>query len=736
MTIRNCLAKIIPVLWCSVFAALWTVPFALQSAEQPARRKPAAKAPPPPSGLAVLVRTYRETPTPAHRAAVQSWATAHPQDASLVRLALGVVAYEQKDYESAIATLRKVQKLPQIADYTAYYLGAARVESNDLAGVSKDLAPAHPAAPSPLSGRAWLLEARAFKDTDAAAAVRILRDHYAELQQPDGDLALADCYQAAHDLPRAAEAYQRVYYRYPNTSDASTRASAALAALKDSMGASYPPPPALQMLRRADRLTEITAYPLARTEYQALIGQLAGLERDQARVRVGAIDYLSGNTAAAYPYLRSLELTASEADAERLYFLTECARRLTDDDEMLSAIKRLAEEYPKSPWRLKALVTAASRFLLVNRPDDYLPLYRAAWQDFPNEPIAGLCHWKVTFYAYLHDASDAGDLLREHLRGYPNHATAGAALYFLGRRAERAGDFSTARAYYQRIVHAFENHYYAILARDRLKVAAVAAAGPSAETEKFLAGVPAPASRPIPKQTNAASAARIERSRLLRNAGLTDLADGELRFGARTDGQPSLLAMELAATADAPHRAMHLMKALAPEYLNLTMGDAPRQFWEYLFPLPYRSDLERIAGEHGLDPYLVAGLIRQESEFDPQALSHANAYGLTQVRPGTGRQYARAAGVQQFTNRVLFQPEVNLKIGTSIFRSMLDQNDGHLEETLAAYNAGPHRLSAWLAWNQFREPAEFVESIPFSETRDYVQAVLRNADVYRRLYGK
>jgi soluble lytic murein transglycosylase len=104
------------------------------------------------------------------------------------------------------------------------------------------------------------------------------------------------------------------------------------------------------------------------------------------------------------------------------------------------------------------------------------------------------------------------------------------------------------------------------------------------------------------------------------------------------------------------------------------------------------------------------------------------------VRPGTGRDYAKRAGVVRFTNRILFQPATNLKIGTTVLRSMLDRNGGNLEQTLASYNAGPNRAAEWLTWKTYREPAEFVESIPFTETREYVQAVLRNADIYRRLY--
>jgi len=727
MTIRTCLATTIPAPWFRVLCATGLLAcVGLWGAVAVA-----------PADLASLVRAYRDSPTPARRAAVQSYAAAHSKDTSgaLAQLALGVVAYEHKDYPAAIAALRKVQKLSQIADYTAWYLAASRVELNDAAGIANDLAPTHTTPLlSPLSAQAWLLEARALETTQPAEGARILRELYADLPQPEGDLTLADCYRAANNLVPAAESYQRVYYQYP-TSDAATRAGAALLALKDAMGDGYPPPPARLMLRRPDRLLELREYALARSEYRSLVDRVAGLERDQARVRIGEADFLKGSAKVACSYLRGLDLAQSEADAERLYDLGECARRQGDDGEMMFSLDRLDRQYPKSPWRLKSLVSAANRFLVVNRPDDYLPLYRAAYQDFPADPAAALCHWKVTFHAYMRGDADAGGLLREHLRNYPAHATAGAALYFLGRRAEQESDFAAARTCYQRFPQAFENHYYAILARARLRSPQIAGAAPSAETARFLAAVTFPQPRPVPAQTASATTARIERSRLLRTAGLADLADSELRFGARTDGQPPLLAMEMAGAAAAPHQAMRIMKSLAPEYLNLALDQAPRRFWELLFPLPYRADVVRAASEKNLDPYLLAGLIRQESEFDPQARSRANAFGLTQVRPATGRLFARQVGIKRFSSRLLFQPAANLKIGVSIFSAMLDKNGGNLEQTLAAYNAGPNRAAEWLTWNTYREPAEFVESIPFTETRDYVQAVLRNADIYRRLYA-
>ena len=99
----------------------------------------------------------------------------------------------------------------------------------------------------------------------------------------------------------------------------------------------------------------------------------------------------------------------------------------------------------------------------------------------------------------------------------------------------------------------------------------------------------------------------------------------------------------------------------------------------------------------------------------------------------TGRQYARKTGIAGFSTGLLLQPVANLRIGTLVLRALLDSNGGKWEQTLAAYNAGPGRVALWSGWNDYREPAEVVESIPFNETRQYVQAVLRNADVYRRL---
>jgi soluble lytic murein transglycosylase len=674
--------------------------------------------------------------------ALERFAASH-KDASgaLARLTLGVVSFEQKRFPDAILQLAAAQpRLPKLADYTAYYLAAARSETTDYAAAARDAAAVR-SVPlrSPFAGKSRVLQARGLAASGAAAeAVRLLREQYADLPQPDGDLALAVAYEAARDLPHAAQYYQRVYYEYP-TGDAATRAAAALIVLRDGMGAAYPAPAPQAMIERGHKLLAQREYARALSEFKAMVPQLSGPERDEARVGMGAAEYLSGDVAAAYSHLRSLEISDNDAHAEandeRLYYIAECARKLNDEDQMMEAVKKLGK-HRESLWRYRALAAAGNRFLVTNQPDKYTPLYKAVYESFPDQPLAASSHWRVAWAAYIRRRHDARELLREHLERYPGHPSASAALYFLGRLAEADRDYPAARALYTRLAAQFPNYYYGILARDRMAQPGIAAAGPSEKTAQFLRPIAFPPRVPaVPNQPDAETALRIARARLLASAGLPDLAQAELRFGARNGGQPYLLAMELARTANTPHERLHNIKSAAPDYLSITLEDAPPAFWQLLFPLPYEKDLVLSAKERNLDPYMVAAIVRQESEFDPQALSAKHAYGLTQVEPSTGRALARRAGIKRFSNRSLFQPAINLKLGALYLRALLDGWGGKWEETLASYNAGKSRVNEWITWNQYQEPAEFVESIPFTETREYVEAVLRNATVYRQLYA-
>jgi soluble lytic murein transglycosylase len=718
----------------------------LAAAQAPARKAPAKK----PSGTAKqasqaaagprdltgMVRAYRAEPGPARRAAIVGYAGSHPKEAGLAQFALGITAYEAKDYPYAIAKLQPLgARLPQLNDYIGYYLNASRVESKDTAAVAKDLGRVYGGpVVSPLRARAWVVEARAIAASRPAEALRILSERAADLPQPEGDVALGEVLRASGDLAGAARAWQRVYYRYPGGEPAE-KASAALAVLRASMGSDYPAPDTDARMRRADRLVELRDWARARAEYQEIAAATAGADRERALVRAAAIDIWRGQPKIARAQLRALNPGEPDPAAEALSHVAEANRRLREDDGMMEAVDELGRRFAKSPWRLKALVAGAHRLWMANRPDRYVPYFRAVAQDFPSDAQAPPASWRVAFAAHMARDRSAGELMREHVRRFPEHSSASTAMYFLGRRAEAEGDTSAARSWYTRVAAMLPNSFYGAMARQRLTAAAIASARTASAVEQFLAAFPVPARTAPGTAVTPALQTRAERAKLLRAAGFPDLADGELRFGARVEGQPWLVGTEMAAIAEEPWLGLRAMKSMAGDYLAVPFDLAPRKLWEPLFPLPFRDDVMGVAEHAGLDPYVLAGLIRQESEFNPKAVSRARAYGLTQVLPSTGREYARSAGVARVTVATLTQPLPNLKLGSTILKSLYHKYSGKWELALAGYNAGPGRVAQWLEWNTYNDPVEFIESIPILETREYVQAVLRNADMYRRLYG-
>jgi soluble lytic murein transglycosylase len=662
-------------------------------------------------------------------------------DAAVAELGRGINAYNARDFNGAIAHLQAARTAVRLADYVAYHLAYSQLLTGDADAALGTLKAyrAKPIDSSPLTGKISLLYARALLDKHApdltTQALNVLQTDYKLLPQPDGDFALGLTYEAQGEQPQAALSYERVFYTYPNT-DLAAQSWTAMERLRMALGKDFPAAPPRQQLDRASKWLEAKEYAKGRQEFATLAGTLSGPEKDEAKLGVGVADYLTGDAPVAFHYLKDLHPGRSETDAQRLYYLTEAARRVGDDTEMMEAVKGLEERYPQSPWRLKALVTAGNRYLGTNERDKYGPLFKAAFETFPADNTTAYCHWKIAWDAYLAGQPDRIALLREQVERYPDDSRAGTALYFLGRLSESDDKFGEARAYYERLSAQFPHYFYAVLGRQRL-TGKVAVAAVDDDASMWLAGIEWPAHRDYSATApNAATEQRIERARLLTAAGLPDVAEAEIRFGAKTETeQPQLLALELAESADTPFRALRIMKSLSGDYLSLPLENASLKFWQKLFPLPYKNEVFENARAHGLDPFYVAGLIRQESEFNPGAKSRASAYGLMQLLPATGRMLGRKEGMRAVPASLLLNPAVSIRLGTEYLRGQLDSWEGDWFRTLAAYNAGPGRVHQWLNWANFREPIEFVESIPFTETREYVQAVLRNADMYRELYS-
>jgi len=158
-----------------------------------------------------------------------------------------------------------------------------------------------------------------------------------------------------------------------------------------------------------------------------------------------------------------------------------------------------------------------------------------------------------------------------------------------------------------------------------------------------------------------------------------------------------------------------------------------REQWDVFYPLAYWDIIVQESKARSLDPYQVAGLIRQETIFMTRARSGAAAYGLMQVLVPTGRLTARKYGVsREITVESLYEPRLNIQLGTAYLRDQIDKF-GRIEYVAAAYNAGPGRAVQWKASLPL-EIDEWAEAVPFKETRGYVQGVVRNRLQYLRLY--
>lgn len=222
---------------------------------------------------------------------------------------------------------------------------------------------------------------------------------------------------------------------------------------------------------------------------------------------------------------------------------------------------------------------------------------------------------------------------------------------------------------------------------------------------------------------------RAQAARLLHLAGLNE-ASG-LFMLSLAEGTPQI---------EDFYRASFLASALGRHYdaVQISKKASWKQmvFTRYAYPT-----IRDVVGEDktgGLDPALVHGLIRQESSFDRAASSPAGAKGLMQLMPGTAKDVARSLNINYRKDWLTSKPEHNITLGTTYLRKMLDRYDGSYVLAVAAYNAGPRRVDGWI--RLFGDPrkssvdsVDWVEMIPVYETRNYVQRVLENTYVYRRL---
>jgi soluble lytic murein transglycosylase len=349
---------------------------------------------------------------------------------------------------------------------------------------------------------------------------------------------------------------------------------------------------------------------------------------------------------------------------------------------------------------------------------------------FPGEKNAASAHWRAGWLNYrLGQYGAAERIFDEQIRSYPAATETVSALYWRGRLYEMQDrNPALAATNYRTIVRAYQHFFYAQMARQRL--AALGGTQPVSQPQLDQFQPP-----PAPQLVDAfpEDSPHLAKARLLANAGLNEYVAQEIKADPNSSSWSGLAEAQIYSSYGETYRAIRAAKRALPSASSVSIQSIPMVYWRILFPKPWWDTIQAESARNNLDPYLVASLIRQESEFDPSAISYANAYGLMQLLPSVGRTMAHQEGIANFQTFQLLDPAMNIRLGTRYLRQMLDRFGGVQEYALAAYNAGDNRVIDWQAAGPYSGIDEFVESIPFSQTREYVEAILRNEETYRAI---
>lgn len=637
----------------------------------------------------------------------------------------GVARYRAGEYAAALPLVsRPSLASTPLADYAKYYEGLTKLRLSQAADARRVLEELRARQPvGNLSIAASLAAGEAAQaDGDHAAAVRIYEQLAANKQAVSDDvlMRLGHAAAAAGDRKKAAEAFLRVYYEYPLT-DAATTAGSELASLQDQIARTgYK-----SDLGRAQQLFGARRYAEAQDAFQRLQGEVSGDDRELVDLRVAESHFYLKRYAAARDGLRPY-LERASRKAEARFFYLSALRELGDHAQFTALSRALIDEFPGTSWAEETLNNLARHYVLLNDDAQAAAFYAELYEKFPKGAQAERAAWRAGWWQYkLGNYAEAIRIFESAAATFPRSDYRPPYLYWSARAHEKLGDASNANARLRLIFTDYANSYYGRLAaRILTRRAGVFRASDNIVPVSYQ---PIPVRDPLPNEG---------RIRLLLANGLYDDALNELRYAQRAWGTSSAIDATIAWAYHRKgelRRAITLMRRAYPQHLTAEQR-LPVEILQVIFPLTYWDSIRRYSAQHDLDPYLVAALIAQESTFDPDAISVANAYGLMQIVPATGRSLARALGIRRFSTPMLLNGDTNIRLGTLYFSRLVEQFGG-VHYALASYNAGEHRVVRWKAERPGIGQEEFIDDIPFPETQNYVKRILGTAEDYRQLYA-
>jgi soluble lytic murein transglycosylase len=652
-------------------------------------------------------------------------AKAMPATAPLIDLAKGVRMLEQAgDAETALPLVSNTALADtDVAFYARYYTGIALQRLNRLEEAEAAFASIVSQDPSGYLGEAAPMRQADVREArgDYAGAAAIYEGLIKrKLAAPQAVwLKLGMMTEMIGQRDRAREAFRYVIETFPSTQEA-TEAELGLERI-DGFDVSVPGA-AAEELARADALFAARRLSSARSAYERVRSHVDADDRDLIAIRLAAIDAQSGRARAARDTLRKYVNHPKHAE-EAQFALLGALLAAGDTTEYRSMARAFAKTYPSSPRTEEALDALAVHLVRANEDQQSADVFREMVERFPAGKLAERAAWRAGWWAYRHDQyQDTVRIFERASAAFPRSDYRPAWLYWSARAYDGLGDKKAATERYRLAITDYHNTYYGRLAWKRLVERNEASARP---------GIRRAVVEPSPPPPNIDRVARLIELELYHPA-LAELQYTQKMYG---DSAPLQATIALMHNRIGNLRlGINAMKRAYPQYMTAGGETLPREILEVIFPLDYWPMIQAYAKDQDLDPYLIAALMGQESTFDASIVSVANAIGLMQVMPATGRQYAKTIGIKPFSPARLTEPEINARIGTRYFADLIRMFGG-THYAIASYNAGEHRVERWQKERPGLEQDEFIDDIPFAETQNYVKRILGTAEDYRRLYG-
>ncbi|HEY7475637.1 MAG TPA: transglycosylase SLT domain-containing protein, partial [Vicinamibacterales bacterium] len=535
------------------------------------------------------------------------------------------------------------------------------------------------------------------------------------------------------DRRLAAAAFNKVYYEYPLTVEADEAREEL-----DKLNAPTPPaPPTPERVKldlaRAERLYNAGRYTDARKSFDALRTLVAGDERQMVDLRLAECDYQLKRYQQAHDGLRAYIDRAKNRQQEAQFFYLNALRQLGRKDEYLALVRAFVDGNPNQPFAEAALNELGTYYILENDDAKAAEVFAEMYRLFPRGVYGERAAWKAGWWAYKNgEYAETIRVFESAAITFPRADYRPAWLYWTARARVAMNDRENAEAGFRQVIADYRNSYYGRQATHEVERLI-------APTRPAGAGPVAPARRTLPPTIVAGAAPpNAPLIRALLAAGLYDDAILEVRKIQRISGSTPMLDATIAYALNRKgdlRLGITAMRRAYPQFMSHGGEALPTPILEVIFPVDHWELISKHSALKKLDPFLMTALIAQESTFQADIRSSANAYGLMQIVPATGRRYASTLGIRPFRTARLTEAETNIRIGMTYFSDLLRQF-GNVAPALAAYNAGEHRVSRWLAERPGVDQDEFIDDIPFPETQNYVKRIIGTAEDYRTLYRR